>query len=75
MGSPSGVLGGRLSALRGVTVSRLCRSGADAQYMQYILKYNFTTNTLKAYLSAQLSSLSTFMMSETLYKSHTEDSY
>ena len=34
---------------------RVGRDGADAQYMQYLLKqkpYNFTTTTLKAYLSA-----------------------
>ena len=31
----------------------LCRDGADVQYMQYLNEkpYNFTTNTLKAYLS------------------------
>ena len=36
------------------SVNSLCRDGADAQYMQYLKQkpYNFTTNTLKAYLSA-----------------------
>ena len=50
------------------SVDSLCRDGADAQYMQYILKqklYNFTTNTLKAYLSVQASSLSAFVISKT----------
>ena len=43
--------------------------GTDAQYMQYLRQkpYNFTTgiNTLKAYLSAQMSSLSAFVISKT----------
>ena len=48
------------------SVDSLCRDGADAQYMQYKQKpYNFTTNTLKAYLSAQTSSLSAFVISKT----------
>ena len=37
------------------SVDSLCRDGADAQYMQYLteqMSYNFTTNTLKVYLSA-----------------------
>ena len=38
--------------------------GADVQYMQY-LTYNFTINMLTAYLSAQSSSLSAFMISKT----------
>ena len=44
------------------SVDSLCRDGAE------ILKqmpYNFTTITLKAYLSAQASSLSTFVISKT----------
>ena len=49
------------------SVDSLCRDGADAQYMQYFKQkpYNFTTNTLKAYLSAQASSLSAFVISKT----------
>ena len=39
--------------IRGLLDS-LCRDGTDVQYMQYLKEkpYNFTTNTLKAYLSA-----------------------
>ena len=48
------------------SVDSLCRDGPDAQYMQFKQKpYNFTTNTLKAYLSALSSSLSAFMISKT----------
>ena len=50
------------------SVDSLCRDGADAQYMQYLSKshtYNLTTNTLKAYLSAQASPLSAFVISNT----------
>ena len=49
------------------SVDSLCRDGADAQYMQYFKEkpYNFTTNTLKAYLSTYSSSLSPFMISKT----------
>ena len=49
------------------SVDSLCRDGADAQYMQYFKQkpYNFTTNTLKAYLSAQAFSLSAFVISKT----------
>ena len=39
-----------------------CRDGADAQYMQK--PYNFTTNTLKAYLSTQAPPLSAFVISK-----------
>ena len=46
------------------SVDSLCRDGANAQYMQQ-KPYNFTTNTLKAYLSTQASSLSSFMISKT----------
>ena len=37
-------------------VGRLCRNGADAQYMQILKQkpYNFTINMLKADLSAQV---------------------
>ena len=47
------------------SVDSLCRDGADVQYMQYFKQkpYTFTTNTLKAYLSAQMSSLSAFVIS------------
>ena len=51
------------------SVDSLCRDGANAQYMQ-ILKQkscNFITNTLKAYLSTQASSVSAFVIS----KAHT----
>ena len=44
------------------SVDSLCKDGADTIYA--ILKqkqYNFTTNTLIAYLSAQASSLSAFV--------------
>ena len=44
-------------------VDSLCRDGTDVQYMQYL--NNFTINTLKAYLSAQASSLSAFVISKT----------
>ena len=49
------------------SVDSLCRDGADAQYMQYLLQkpYNVTTNTLNAYLSIQPSSLRAFMISKT----------
>ena len=50
------------------SVDSLCRDGADAQYMQYLSKtepYNFTTNTLKGYLSIQASSLSAFVIRRT----------
>ena len=49
------------------SVDSLCRDGADAQYMQYLSKnrINFTTNTQKAYLSVQASSLSAFLISKT----------
>ena len=50
------------------SVDSLCRDGADAQYMQYLSKtepYNFTTNTLKGYLSVQASSLSAYVISKT----------
>ena len=50
------------------SVDSLCRDGADAQYMELTLKqklYNFTTNTQKAYLSTQASSLSDFVISKT----------
>ena len=50
------------------SVDSLCRDGDDAQYMQYLIKqkpYNFTTNTQKAYLSIQASSLSAFVISKT----------
>ena len=49
------------------SVDSLCRDGADAA-IYAILKqkpYNFTANTLKAYLSAQTSSLSAFVISKT----------
>ena len=49
------------------SVDSLCRDGADVQY-NAILKqkpYNFTTNTQKAYLSVQTSSLSAFVISKT----------
>ena len=47
-----------------VSVNSLYRDGADAQYMQYLSKaVYFTANTLKAFLSAQSSSLSAFMIS------------
>ena len=49
------------------SVDSLCRDGADAA-IYAILKqkpYNFTTSTLKAYLSAQASSLSDFVISKT----------
>ena len=41
----------------------LCRDGADAQYLKQ-KPYNFTTNTLKAYLSTQASYLSAFVISK-----------
>ena len=46
------------------SVDSLCRDGADAQYMQYLKQklYNFTTN---AYLSAQTSTLSVFVINTT----------
>ena len=49
------------------SVDSLCRDSADAQYMQYLKQkpYNFTTNTQKAYLSIQASSLSAFVISKT----------
>ena len=49
------------------SVDSLCRDGTDAQYMQHLKQksYNFTTNTLKAYLSTQASSLSAFVISKT----------
>ena len=50
-------------------VDSLCRDGADAQYMQYLSKSRITspcTNMLIAYLSAQASSLSAFVISKTL---------
>ena len=49
------------------SVDSLCRDGVDTQYTYAILKqkpYNFTTNSLKAYLSAQASSLSAFLISK-----------
>ena len=49
------------------SVDSLCRDGADAA-IYVILKqkpYNFTTNMQKAYLSAQASSLSAFLISKT----------
>ena len=49
------------------SVDSLCRDGADAQ-LYAILKqkpYNFTTSTLKAYLSIQAYSLSGFVISKT----------
>ena len=46
------------------SVDSLCRDGADAQYFKQ-KPYNFTTNTLKAYLRAQSSPLSAFMISKT----------
>ena len=47
-----------------VSVNSLYRDGTDAQYMQYLSKaVYFTANTLKAFLSAQSSSLSAFMIS------------
>ena len=58
---------GHDTALIRESVDSLCRDGADAQ-IYAILKqkpYNFTTNTLKAYLSAQASSLSAFVISKT----------
>ena len=45
-------------------VDSLCR-GQRAIYAIKQKPYNFTTNTLKAYLSAQTSSLSAFMISKT----------
>ena len=49
------------------SVDSLCRDGADAQYMQYLKhkQYNFTTNALNGYLSAQASSSSAFVISKT----------
>ena len=49
------------------SVDSLCRDGAR-RAVYAILKqkpYNFTTNTLKAYLSVQTSSLSAFVISKT----------
>ena len=45
-------------------VGRLCRNGADAQYMQILKQkpYNFTINMLKADLSAQVLTFA-FMLS------------
>ena len=56
-------------------VDYLCRDGVDMQYMQRL--YNFTTNTLKAYLSAQPSFFSAlYMIGKTveLFKSLAKDS-
>ena len=50
------------------SVDSLCRNGVDRPAIYAVLKqkpYNLTTNTLKAYLSAQPSSLSAFMISKT----------
>ena len=49
------------------SVDSQCKDGADVQYMQYFKQkpYNFTTNTLIAYLCAQASSLSAFVISKT----------
>ena len=60
-------------------VGRLSMQGWRRRAIYAILKqkpYNITTNKLKAYLSAQTSSLSTFVISKTLQvtKSHAEDS-
>ena len=62
-----------ISSIIRESVDSLCRGGADVQYIiLYILyailkqkPYNFTTNMLKAYLSAQASSLSGFVISKT----------
>ena len=49
------------------SVDSLCKDGADAAIYALLKQkpYNFTTNTLKAYLSAQTSSLSAFVISKT----------
>ena len=44
------------------SVDSLCRDGANTAILKQ-KPYNFTTNTLKAYLSAQASSLSAFVIS------------
>ena len=43
----------QLFVLHVSVLDSLCRDGTDVQYMQYFKQklYNFTTNTLKAYLS------------------------
>ena len=49
-------------------VDSLCQDGADALYMQYLIKqkqYIFTKNTIKAYIRAQASALSAFVISKT----------